>query len=56
VVARDDLLVNPEPALSLAKVEQGETLELTGGCGHFSFLCEAEKIRRVVTDFLNRED
>ncbi len=56
VVARDDLLVNPEPALSLAKVEQGETLELTGGCGHFSFLCEAEKIRRVVTDFLRRED
>jgi len=56
IVARDDMLVNPEPALTFAGSGGGETMELTGGCGHFAFLCEGEKIRAAVNAFLNRGD
>ena len=56
VVARDDMLVNPAPALAYAGNVQGQVLELTGGCGHFAFMCEGEKIRAAVAAFLNGEN
>ena len=56
IVARDDMLVNPESALAYAGTARGKSLELTGGCGHFAFMCEEEKIRAAVAAFLNGED
>ena len=56
IVARDDMLVNPESALAYAGTARGKSLELTGGCGHFAFMCEGEKIRAAVAAFLNGED
>lgn len=53
IVARDDMLVNPEPALAHAEAVRGKSLELTGGCGHFAFICEEEKIRAAVAAFLD---
>jgi len=56
IVARDDMLVNPESALAYAGTARGKSLELTGGCGHFAFMCEGEKIRAAVAAFLNGEN
>ncbi len=55
IVARDDLLVNPEPSLMFARATGGKTMELTGGCGHLSFLCEADRIREAVAAFLSED-
>ena len=44
IVSRNDLMVNPEPSLALARALKAETLVLQGDCGHFSFLCEADKV------------
>ena len=56
VVSSNDLLVNPEPSLALAAALKAETLVLESPCGHFSILCEGEKITRAVSAFLNRRD
>ncbi len=56
VVSSNDLLVNPEPSLALAGALKAETLVLESPCGHFSILCEGEKITKAVSTFLNRKD
>ena len=54
IVSRNDLMVNPEPSLALAKTLKAETLVLQGDCGHFSFLCEADKVSSAASSFLGR--
>jgi hypothetical protein len=48
------MMVNPEPSLALAKTVKAETLVLQGDCGHFSFLCEADKVTSAASSFLGR--
>jgi homoserine O-acetyltransferase/O-succinyltransferase len=54
IVSRSDLMVNSEPSLSLARTMKAETLILQGDCGHFSFLCETDKVSSAASSFLGR--
>jgi len=56
IVARNDFLVNPEPSLALAGSLKAETLVLQGDCGHFSVMCEPDKISSATAAFLNRRN
>jgi homoserine O-acetyltransferase len=56
IVSRNDLLVNPEPSLALAGSLKAETLVLQGDCGHFSIVCEPDKITSATAAFLNRRN
>jgi homoserine O-acetyltransferase len=50
--AQQDLAVNSEPAQALAKYLHADTFELTGDCGHLSFLCESDVLRDKVNHFM----
>ncbi len=54
VVARQDHMVNPAPALALASQIDAATLVLPGPCGHLAPGCEGETMRPVVRAFLER--
>jgi homoserine O-acetyltransferase len=56
IVSRNDILVNPEPSLALAASLKAETLVLQGDCGHFSVVCEPDKITSATAAFLNRRN
>jgi homoserine O-acetyltransferase len=56
IVARNDFLVNPEPSLALANSLKADTLVLQGDCGHFSVVCEPDRIVSAVSSFLNRKN
>jgi homoserine O-acetyltransferase len=56
IVSRNDFLVNPEPSLALAGSLKAETLVLQGECGHFSVVCEPDKITGATAAFLNRKN
>lgn len=51
--AQQDLIVNSEPAQTFARRMHTDTFELTGDCGHLSFLCEGEVLRGVVKRFMD---
>ncbi|MEI8173034.1 MAG: alpha/beta fold hydrolase [Deltaproteobacteria bacterium] len=51
--AQQDLTVNPEPAQAFARYLQADTFDLTGDCGHLSFLCEGEVLRDKVKRFMD---
>jgi homoserine O-acetyltransferase len=50
--AQQDLAVNSEPAQTLAGYLHADTFELSGDCGHLSFLCESEVLRDKVNRFM----
>lgn len=52
VLAQQDHMVNPSPALRLAALLKAETLILTGDCGHIAFKCEMDKVVPVIEKFL----
>ena len=49
-----DQIIYPEPAKTFARLLKAETAELTGDCGHLAFLCESDRLRALVTGFLER--
>jgi homoserine O-acetyltransferase len=52
VVAAQDHMVNPAPALAFAKTAKAQVLQLTGNCGHMATGCESEKMTPAVRAFL----
>lgn len=54
VVASQDHMVNPAPALAFAESIDAETLELAGDCGHLAFVCEHDRVREAVDSFLRQ--
>ena len=52
VVAAQDHMVNPQPALDFAPLIHAQTLVLESDCGHRSTGCEAAKMYPVVKAFL----
>ena len=52
VVAEQDHMVNPNPALAFAKQAQAQVLRLTGNCGHMATACEAPRMNAAVSAFL----
>ena len=54
VVARQDMMVNPEPATEFAKLLKAELLEVNNPCGHVFATCEGGKVNAAVAKFLNQ--
>lgn len=52
VVATQDHMVNPAPALAFAKVLGAPVTELTGDCGHMATSCESVKMQEAIRTFL----
>jgi len=50
--AQQDLIVNPEPARTLAGLINASTFEFSGDCGHLSFLCEGKTLSDMVNHFM----
>jgi homoserine O-acetyltransferase len=49
----DDMLVDPTPAMTFARIIGAETLAVPSACGHAVFWCEAETIGRSVRAFVD---
>lgn len=54
VVARQDMMVNPDPALEFARLIKAEILEVNNACGHAFASCEGSKVNAAVTRFLGQ--
>jgi homoserine O-acetyltransferase len=54
VVATQDHMVNPSPALSFAKQVKAQVLQLAGNCGHMATGCESQKMTAAVRAFLTQ--
>ena len=52
IVALQDHMVNPLPALAFARLLQAPTLELDSDCGHLADGCQAAKVDAAVERFL----
>lgn len=50
-----DQIIYPEPTKTFARLLKTETVELTGDCGHLSFLCESDRLRTLVDGFLKKD-
>ncbi|MFN7926144.1 MAG: alpha/beta fold hydrolase [Bryobacteraceae bacterium] len=54
VVATQDHMVNPEPALEFASKMNAAVVKLEGDCGHMATGCESAKMTPLVRSFLER--
>ncbi len=54
VVARQDMMVNPDPAIDFARLIKAETLEVNNYCGHVYAMCSAAEVNGAVTRFLGQ--
>ena len=52
VIATQDHMVNPGPALRFAEGAKATVLKLTGNCGHMATGCESAKMNAAVRAFL----
>ena len=54
VIATQDHMVNPGPALRFAEGAKAQVLKLTGNCGHMATDCESAKMNAAVRAFLTQ--
>jgi homoserine O-acetyltransferase len=54
VVARQDMMVNPNPAMDFARLLKAELLEVNNPCGHVYAACEGDKVNATVAKFLTQ--
>lgn len=52
IVGEQDHIVNPSASIVLAKQLNATLLILKSDCGHAAIFCEADKVKKAVTDFL----
>jgi len=52
IVSRQDHMVNPLPAINLAKYKGAELIEMDSNCGHTALDCENEKVQHAIAVFL----
>jgi homoserine O-acetyltransferase len=52
VISDQDHMVNPAPAIQLARITRSEILVLTGDCGHLATGCEQARLLREAGRFL----
>jgi homoserine O-acetyltransferase len=52
IVSRQDLMVNPIPAIKLAGYQHAKLLVLTSDCGHLAPGCEISKVSKAIAEFL----
>ncbi|MBL8189211.1 MAG: homoserine acetyltransferase, partial [Acidobacteria bacterium] len=54
VVARQDMMVNPDPAVEFARLLKADVLEVNNACGHVYATCEGAKVNVAVAKFLTQ--
>ena len=54
IVSTSERIVNPEPALSFAKLIKAEVLELHNKCGQVLSNCDTDKVNSAIAEFLER--
>ena len=54
VIARQDMMVNPDPAVEFGKLMKAELLEVNNVCGHVYATCEGDKVNAAVAKFLTQ--
>lgn len=54
VIARQDMMVNPDPAIDFARLINGRIFEVNNSCGHVYAACEGNLVNTVVAAFLNQ--
>ncbi len=54
VVARQDMMVNPDPAVEFARLLKAQMLEVNNACGHVYASCEGDKVNAAVAKFLTQ--
>ncbi|MGE0883162.1 MAG: alpha/beta fold hydrolase [Blastocatellales bacterium] len=52
VVARQDMMVNPDPAIDFARLIKAQIFEVNNICGHVYAACEGNLVNAVVAEFL----
>ena len=52
ISATQDHLVNPIASMEISKTLNCKLVTLPSDCGHSTFACEAEKIKKAITTFL----
>lgn len=52
IVAMDDRVVTPHPALRFAELDGAKSVILASGCGHGAFRCEAQTVNDALQAFL----
>lgn len=52
VVARQDMMVNPDPAIDFAHLIKAQIFEVNNICGHVYAACEGNLVNAVVAEFL----
>jgi homoserine O-acetyltransferase len=52
IVAMDDRVVTPHPALKFAEFDGAESVILDSGCGHGAFRCESQNMNSALQAFL----
>jgi homoserine O-acetyltransferase/O-succinyltransferase len=53
IVSKQDHMVNPLPAIRLAKYKNAQLIALDNNCGHTAFDCEHDKIQQAIRVFLS---
>jgi len=54
VVARQDMMVNPDPAIDFARLIEAEILEVNNDCGHVFAVCDGAAVNAMIARFLNQ--
>jgi len=54
VVARQDMMVNPDPAAEFARLVNAQIFEVNNACGHVYAACEGGLVNAAVAKFLNQ--
>ncbi|MFN0109710.1 MAG: alpha/beta fold hydrolase [Blastocatellia bacterium] len=54
VVARQDMMVNPDPAIEFARLLKAKVFEVNNSCGHVYAACEGDKVNAAVAKFLTQ--
>lgn len=54
VVARQDMMVNPDPAIDFARLLKAEILEVNNTCGHVFAVCDGAVVNAAVARFLSQ--
>ena len=54
IVARQDMMVNPDPAMEFARLLKAETVEINNPCGHVFAACDSNTVNTAVARFLGK--
>jgi homoserine O-acetyltransferase/O-succinyltransferase len=51
IVAKNDMMVNPETSIKLAELTKARLTILENDCGHLAVSCEFDRVKEEIDDF-----